>query len=309
MGLLSELESGLLAAAVAAVLALLAFNVVLRDAAPRLAKFLSLIVALAVWISAQLYKEFTGEGWDDVARHYVALGTCRAFALCKPEVQSPPATPLAAVASNLQPTEPKPIAHYMIRTPYQGIQFRQNSKTLPILKADDGDYFVVKMRREPFEMLLLDTVWEGKKSDDVALQITVSTDPELFKFAKPDKPRGDAGFFYLGSGMADNQYGSGELISIEKLSDIDLIEEGFAHNYIVGGRFNVASDHARGLFVSSVVERYDNSNLNLFGTRKAIYMVLHLEVNADARLLQKLERPEQPWHFSELELIKLEISD
>jgi len=39
VGLLSELESGLLAAAVAAVLALLAFNVVLRDAAPVLQNF------------------------------------------------------------------------------------------------------------------------------------------------------------------------------------------------------------------------------------------------------------------------------
>jgi hypothetical protein len=65
----SEWASEICGAAVAAVLALLAFNVVLKDEAPLLRRLLSVVIALAVWISAQLYKEFTGEEWDDVARH------------------------------------------------------------------------------------------------------------------------------------------------------------------------------------------------------------------------------------------------
>ncbi|MGA8616839.1 MAG: hypothetical protein WB760_35110 [Xanthobacteraceae bacterium] len=71
--------------AASAVFALLGLNFFLKKDAPRLAKLLSIVVALLVWISAQLYKEFTGVGLDDIARHYVALGACRVFAVCKPE--------------------------------------------------------------------------------------------------------------------------------------------------------------------------------------------------------------------------------
>ena len=88
MNLLNEFGSAIWGAVVAAVLALLAFNVVFKQAAPRLAKFLSILVAVTVWCSAQLYKEFTGTGLDDIARHYLALGTCRVLTFCKPKTDS-----------------------------------------------------------------------------------------------------------------------------------------------------------------------------------------------------------------------------
>jgi hypothetical protein len=71
-------------AAFAAVLGILAFNLVLREKSPRLSKLVGFLVAIAVWISAQVYKEFMGEGWDDVARHYVVRGICSSTGTCKP---------------------------------------------------------------------------------------------------------------------------------------------------------------------------------------------------------------------------------
>ena len=47
---------------------------------------IAFMVGLAVWVSALVYKQITGEGWDDVARHYVvcsALGICNEVELAQ----------------------------------------------------------------------------------------------------------------------------------------------------------------------------------------------------------------------------------
>jgi tetratricopeptide (TPR) repeat protein len=73
----------MVAAAVATVLGVLSLTVFYKKQSTWTIRLLACVVALGIWISAQIYKEFTGEGWDDVARHYIALGTCHFLTVCK----------------------------------------------------------------------------------------------------------------------------------------------------------------------------------------------------------------------------------
>jgi cell division septation protein DedD len=142
VNLLIELGSEIWGATVAALFALLAFNVAFRDTAPRLAKFLAIVAATVVWTSAQFYKEFTGKGIDDVTRHYLVLGVCDVLKVCNlPEVPSasPPAsTKTTAVAQpqQAQPTASVPCSDRFCSTTTAVAQPQQVQPTALVLCSD-----------------------------------------------------------------------------------------------------------------------------------------------------------------------------
>jgi murein L,D-transpeptidase YcbB/YkuD len=92
LNLLTELGSAAAAALATAVLTLLAMTIFFKEKKPLLANILGLLVGLGVWASSQFHKEFTGEGFDDIARHYLVEGACHWFGVCKPTNKNPQTT-------------------------------------------------------------------------------------------------------------------------------------------------------------------------------------------------------------------------
>lgn len=99
MGAWSEIGSSIWGAVLAAILTLLALSFFTKKGSPLLARLLSVVVAVIVWIAAQIYKEFTGEGVDDIVRHYLAGRACRLLGLCKPGTGQPPSVHVQGLSS------------------------------------------------------------------------------------------------------------------------------------------------------------------------------------------------------------------
>jgi hypothetical protein len=166
----------------------------------------------------------------------------------------------------------KSTAPYNIVTHAIGLQFKQRNCILPVV---DG---VVKIRREPFEVLLKERTWASITDEYPALQVMVSENPKLVDLNLDD-------VFQRGTGMADNERGFGGLYETD-------LEGGppYSHNYIIGSRFNVEEGNNRGFFVSAVP---GGKRQNLLLTALRLYMVFHLDptetTTSDHRSARKVD--------------------
>jgi hypothetical protein len=199
-----------------------------------------------------------------------------------------------------------------------GLQFRQNGQTVMVEEGTD-DVQVVHLARGPFEIMLPRPMARDIDAEKVALQVTVSDDPALFDIAHiasepaTAQPRARraalrrivgsnvadddldvAPLFSPGTGMADNEHGSGRLFAVELHTDYP-----YGHNYIFGGRFNVDDASKRGLYVSSIslIDFDTRKETNLLARAKQIFLVCRFSQSNTPETLDPLQ----------LELIRLEF--
>jgi len=210
-----------------------------------------------------------------------------------------------------QPTDParaKPLYPHMIVTPRLGLQFRQDDEIVPITRegADtEKSISHVRLKRSPFEIMMPARLSQGIDKEDVALMITISRDPAVFDLVGPNSRIGGNHLFGLYQGMADNAYGSGELLAV----DYDLQHLPF--NYIIGGRFNVESEGRRGIYVSSIpriwkgLTKYDGPDL--LKTAPGAYLVCRFDTLSGDRSRRRVSS--DPNDILEMELIHIEFGD
>jgi hypothetical protein len=177
---------------------------------------------------------------------------------------------------------------------------------------------VVHLVRSPFEVMLPRPLARDIDAEKVALQVTVSDDPALFDMARiaAEPPTGQparraalrkivgpsvanddldtAPLFAPGTGISDNEHGSGRLYAVDLHTDYP-----YGHNFIFGGRFNVDEESKRGLYVSSIsmVDLDTRKETNLLAQAKQLFLVCRISKENSPDTLDPLQ----------LELIRLEF--
>ncbi len=204
-------------------------------------------------------------------------------------------TPAGLIPTSYKAAPKPPEQAHTIVTRRLGLQFQQDGQVLPIL-YEGNDTGVVMLRRQAFTITLPRRTWRTRADDYPALQITVSANPQIAGLVNIGGSGEENPFFQPGTGVADYEYGDGQLWAVSDLSD-----RPFSHNYIVGGRFNVEEEfERRGVYVSSIVTD-SSSKQNLIRTAEHIYMIFRLDEAPSVDLKPTI------LDISNLDLVKLDF--
>ena len=162
---------------------------------------------------------------------------------------------IAKLSGNTQPAEMTE-GRQISRTPNLGLQFLQQGQIANMRLFDDeaderyGEV-VVALARSAFEIRVPESHWPNEDEDYPALQIAVSDSRDIFDMMQFDQDRRETPYLGDGSGMADNVFGSGALISYHS----EYEDCCWGHNYIIDERFNASGREYRGMFISQLHHR------------------------------------------------------
>jgi hypothetical protein len=147
-------------------------------------------------------------------------------------VKQAPATSVSAgpTASEISTTTELPTGTLYERTPWLGVELRQNDRTVRLQSIDNAwDKFNATIGTGPFELVI------SRQADDPAIGILAWQDDSIHQFVRGGK------FYLPGTGIAGAEFAVPVLY---------LNKEGF--NYYHTERMKRVSDNAYSIFVSSV---------------------------------------------------------
>ena len=189
------------------------------------------------------------------------------------------------------------------RTPNVGLQFLQEGRIADMRLIDDeadpryGEV-IVTLNRAAFELRVPESHWSNEDEDYPALQIAVSDTNDIFDMMVFDMDRRDTPYLGDGSGMADNEFGSGALLTYHS----EYEDCCWGHNYIIDQRFNASGREYRGIFLSELRHRLNGDDL----VQNADRAFLSVYLNGDT---QSHWSDPDPMSLGEVEWIELLFVD